>query len=632
MKRLVVLKNGLEASSILLSIMTAPSVDRRVISEECIESCITLTRQCLYKNIIPAITSTGHLAFAGSEEPTPKKQKKTKPETKQQGLMKSLKQVYTYILASSDLFLGVLERMDALVQVIALEDGMVLTLATTALSVFPVEPSVATQARTCHSLHVASISLLTTIFQKYPRHRTIILEDLFPLLLKLPTSKKSLRTFCVHTESDVVTVKRALHHHHGGGSEQDSIQAITALILSLIQCSVEMPFFQSTDEEQDEETTLKSGLGQCQAVCHFFATQLLQRCAKRGQDGGASEFRPILGNLVDDLLLLLLSPEYPSASMLLLIMNRILANDMLKASSIVPKTAGTPHAEATYLNTAFDVLGKISAAAAGILAAYRDKPLKIASEQDNGASSAKVESSCHCGRSHTQQFMVNCDDCKGWYHGECVCLTKTNVPRVWICDDCRLKRMVVEETRVFAERSKRTQPKGMDLCLSECVSDTHILRQLLLNHLTEESSSTLDSPARQFARKVHLAMWIEELNAPQATGTDTEDSDRAKNEFVSRLLCDHFLQQWDASEGDVQAAKNDHTVGSSSRRCLNKEGNMRLMLNLTATKSGLVTSFPRQIGLLLQLMADEAQTSVRKLSVKAISQVIILFCLDFIVC
>ena len=519
MKRLVVLQNGLEAASILLSIMAAPNVDRRVISEDCIETCIALTRQCLNKNIIPAITNTGHFLLAGaSEEPTPKKQKKIKPETKQQRLMNSLKQVYTYILAFSDLFLGMVERMDGLVQVILLEDRMVLTLATAALSVFAIEPAVSAHATTCHLLHVASISLLSTMFQKYPRHRTIMIEDLFPLLLQLPTSKKSLRTFCVHTESDVVTVQRALHPHDNG-FEQDSIQAITALILSLIQCSVEMPLFQSTNDEQqqeetEEEPTLTSGLNQCQAVCNFFATQLLQRCAKRGQDGGASEYRPILGNLVDDLLLLLLSPEYPSASMLLLTMNRILQNDMLKASSIVPKTAGTPHAEATYLNTAFYVLGKISATAAGILAAYRDKPLKIASEKDHVSAptngTAEMESSCHCGRSHTQQFMVNCDDCKGWYHGECVGLNKTNVPRVWICDDCRLKEMVVEETRVFAERSKRTLPKGMDLCLSECVSDTHILRQLLLNHLTEQSS-TLDSPARQYARKVHLAMWIDEL-------------------------------------------------------------------------------------------------------------------------
>jgi len=632
MQRIFVLKNGLEAASILLSIMTAPGVDRRIISEDSIEACIALTRQHLSKNIIPAIGHTGHITAQSDSEPTSKKQKKSpkKSENKEQRLMRNLKQVYKHILASSDLFLRLVERIDGLVQSVPLEDRMILTLATAGLSVFAVEPPSAAQsaeARLCHLLHIASISLLTTTFQKYPQHRSIVIEDLFPLMLKLPTSKRSLRTFIVHTESDTsaVTVKRALFHSSkDSGQEQHCIQAITALILSLIQCCVEMPTYQSVNPETTEAPELKSGLGQCQAVCNFFAAQLLQRCARKGGDGGASEYRPLLGNLVEDMLLLLLSPEYPGAGMLLLTLNRILSNDMMKASSMVPKTSSQSHnMEATYLTTAFDVIGKISAASAGIHAAYKAKPLKISkSEKDIKPSENGVtENSCHCGRSNTETFMVTCDDCKGWYHGECVAVTKSNVPHVWVCDDCRLKEMVVEETRAFAEQSRRNQPEGFTGSLSECVSDTHILRQLLLNHMTEQFN-TSDSPAEQFARHVHLAQWIEEMSASQSNLKASEDAESAKTAFVSRLLCDHFLQQWDVPLATArQAAKNDQTVGSSSRRCLNKDGNVRLMLNLTATKSGLVLSFPRQLGLLLKLMADEGQTSVRKLSVKAISQV-----------
>ena len=543
--------------------------------------------------------------------------------------MRNLKQVYKHILSSSDLFLGLLEQLDRLILSVPLEDRMTLTLATSALSVFAVEPATSAQsaeARLCHLLHVASISLLTNIFQRYRQHQTIIIEDLFPLMLKLPTSKRSLRTFIIHTETDAsaVTVNRALFHSiKDSGQERHCIQAITVLILSLIQCCVEMPSFQDATTEQTELPQLKSGLGQCQAVCNFFAAQLLQRCARKGEDGGASEYRPILGNLVDDLLLLLLSPEYPGAEMLLLTLNRVLFNDVLKASSIVPKTAQSSNVEVTYLTTAFDVLGKIQAAAAGILAAYKAKPLKISKSEidDEPADNGVTENSCHCGRSNIQAFMVNCDDCKGWYHGECVAITKNNVPHVWVCDDCRLKEMVVEETRAFAQRTHRNQPEGVTGSLSECVSDTHILRQLLLNHMTEESN-TSDSPAEQYARHVHLAQWIEEMCASQNSATESNDAESTKTAFVSRLLCDHFLQQWDVPQAsDCLAAKNDHTVGSSSRRCLNKEGNARLMLNLTATKSTLVLSFPNQLGLLLKLMADESQTSVRKMAVKAISQV-----------
>jgi hypothetical protein len=138
--------------------------------------------------------------------------------------------------------------------------------------------------------------------------------------------------------------------------------------------------------------------------------------------------------------------------------------------------------------------------------------------------------------------------------------------------------------------------------------------------MTEDSGMN-GSPAGQFARNVHLAQWIEELCASQSTGADSEDAESAKATFVSRLFCDHFLQQWDVPETSELKAASDHTVGGSSRRCLNKEGNDRIMLNLAATKSGLVLSFRRQLGLLINLMADEAQTSVRKLSVNAIEQV-----------
>lgn len=624
MKRIAVLKNGIESASILLSIMTFPGVDRRVTSEDCIEACIALIRNHLSKNITPAINNTGHIITTQSKaenatDPSPPKKQKRSPmkgENVDQRLMRSLKQVYKHIVMYSNLFLDLIERMDVTIQSISLEDRPLLTLATTALSVFAMEPPYASQhaeAGLCRLLHGASIGLITTIFQKYPQHQIILIEDLFPLMLKLPSSKKSLRTFSLHTESDVsgLSIRRVLFPSDSCQNRQ-CIQAISALILALVQCCVQMPTFQ-TDEATKELPKLKSGLDQCQSVCNFFASQLLQRCARKGEDGGASEYRPILGNLVDDMLLLLLSPDYPGAGMLLLTLNRILSYEVLKVSSITTKSSSS--VESTYLSTAFDVLGKISAATARILTAYKANPLKISArdKENKSVNNDTIENSCHCGRpSLVHAFMLNCDSCHDWYHGECVGITKDNVSHVWICDDCRLRQMVIEETRAFAERSRRHKLEGFSDG-SDCISDTHIFRQLLLNHLTEQVV-TSNSPAVQFARKMHLAQWIEELGATKYTESENDGST-----IVRRLLCDHFLEQWDgplASQRDT----SDSAVGGSSRRCLNKEGNVRLMLNLAATKSGLVLSFPRQLGLLVQLMADEGQVSVRKLSVKAISQ------------
>eukprot|EP00957_Ditylum_brightwellii_P084253 6406093-Ditylum_brightwellii.AAC.1 len=118
---------------------------------------------------------------------------------------------------------------------------------------------------------------------------------------------------------------------------QNHIQVITTLILSLIQGSVVMPY-ESPDPTANCENSsllprLNSGLKGCQSVCDFFTSQMIQRCSRKGEEGGASEFRPVLSNLVDDLLAVQLLPEYPAAEMLLLSLCRRLSHDLLRSSS-----------------------------------------------------------------------------------------------------------------------------------------------------------------------------------------------------------------------------------------------------------------------------------------------------------
>jgi cohesin loading factor subunit SCC2 len=77
------------------------------------------------------------------------------------------------------------------------------------------------------------------------------------------------------------------------------------------------------EENEDEEkpasnTSDTSGLDGCDAVCNQFTSQILQRCYRKGEEGGASEFRPILSNLIDDLLHVRFMIEFPAAEMLLL--------------------------------------------------------------------------------------------------------------------------------------------------------------------------------------------------------------------------------------------------------------------------------------------------------------------------
>ncbi|MGH7954821.1 MAG: hypothetical protein ACREOZ_02550 [Gloeomargaritales cyanobacterium] len=85
---------------------------------------------------------------------------------------------------------------------------------------------------------------------------------------------------------------------------------------------------------------LSSGLIACRSACNFVAEQLLRPCSRMGNDGGASEFRLILNNLIDDLLTVLLLPEYPCADMLLLSFTKKISDDLLLRNKGVSSNNG----------------------------------------------------------------------------------------------------------------------------------------------------------------------------------------------------------------------------------------------------------------------------------------------------
>ena len=59
------------------------------------------------------------------------------------------------------------------------------------------------------------------MFSKYDKHRKLILDDILASIARLPTSKRSLRSYRL--------------------SRNENIQMLTALVLQLIQCVVELP-------------------------------------------------------------------------------------------------------------------------------------------------------------------------------------------------------------------------------------------------------------------------------------------------------------------------------------------------------------------------------------------------------
>jgi cohesin loading factor subunit SCC2 len=148
------------------------------------------------------------------------------------------------------------------------------------------------------------------VFDVYPQHRTGIIEEIVSLLWKLPSSKRSLRSY------------------HLPDEESKQIQMLTALILQIVQCSVDLGEggVDSKPDVAGADVKVAGAAVEATAPVRFFEPAMdttsyfwkhvLHRwAAPKAQDG--ADVRAIVENLVLDLLTTLNVPEFPAASLLL---------------------------------------------------------------------------------------------------------------------------------------------------------------------------------------------------------------------------------------------------------------------------------------------------------------------------
>lgn len=635
-------------------------------------------RHHLYRNAIPALSNTGHttiyspsnhkshLSVAEDSTKSPQlKRQKTTTTTRapsvaksSQALVKFMKKVSKKIYSSIGLLALLMERIDLLIQAIPVDDQPLLSICSTALSsltiILPITSSSSNQAAASltNVIQMASLALVTTVFRQYARHRIVILEDLFPLFLKLPTSRKSMRTFPVSGNSFGMGSRRESQNgslssatssckrrRSGPVMGQANIQAMSALILFLVQSCVTMPLPEGEEEKVTEPSSpstrndralpnLTSGLLDCESACQFFTAQLIQRCAKKGEEGGASEFRPILSNLVEDLLNVQTVPDFPAAEMILLSICRRLTYDLIKASSGGGRSSNPP-AEGTYLTTAMDTIGTICSDVASKIVASRKNPLEFPKEKSVSSLSDKANIStdsnevnrCFCGRtSLVDTFMLDCDRCHSWFHGNCVGVAKDNLPEVWICDECTMQLLVLEQTKLLTAQCDKTGNTDQ-IEMGEITEEdqAHLMKILLLNFLSNHAKATKSSNIA-IARKFHLAKFIQDVNDLRNLKNNNGGTHTLSYLDVE-ILCAHLMGMWNLPD----ASDTGNNMIHQSNKCeyLSEEGNAKLMLTLYACQTNnLASSFPRLLGVLLSLMGDERTVSLRKLAVKAVSQVV----------
>lgn len=618
---LEILTSGLEAAAILLFIVTSPGIDRRVVNEDAIAASIVLMKHNLIHNIIPAINATGHIVASLKENKQTATTKKRRRSTNagvsgaEVVVVREMKKSYRLIMQTITGTVFLMERMTLLIQRVPLDDQHLITCSAGALATLELDPSIDS-----YKIQVATIALVTSIFRQYHKMRESIIQDLFPLMLLMPTGKKTLRSFSIQFSSvlfpeNVQKLSRSLlmdDVSNGSSvvtSSRANIQPMTVLILNLVQAAVLRPSYEEVeteegnadDDDNNAERQLNAGLSRCQYVSSIFVRHLMHRCAQKGEDGGASDFRPILSNLIDDLLLVVLGPEYPAAEMILL----DIVNDISRTiNTVVERKSIRRGVEETYLNTIFDALGKICAAEAKIRCWNKSHPILDLPSLPKNNPIKRFD--CYCGREeNSDRYMLNCDRCKTWCHGDCVGISRENQPDKWLCDGCQLG--------AIADFEREYNSSMGDLgCPPELIDRSYCIRRLLVDHLSLLLESTGQTGIKD-AYKFHLARWLNNLGLQ---ASNKARSDARKGRVGDTTLASVLLDMWDPSETQHEGAGSL----SGMLHCISDEGRGRMMVDLITNLSGLLSSFQSQVGFVLKLLEDN-NTRIRKLSLKAIEKI-----------
>lgn len=287
---------AVEASLVVLIVLTSPAMSKQLYLEEVINRVISLAKYQLKTNIFPEYDPLYRESDPNESVLMMPKAKRAKSAHVK---LKSMSLFYNKVCELVSL-------LGDLVDIQALTDTDVLQVSNLGTSPFFVE--------NISDLQHSALKLVRSIFRKYIKHRDLILEDIFASLARLPSSKRTLRSYRL--------------------SGDLSIQMVTALVLQLIQCSVKIP--EKTDEMQDipedggdeskphvdRNLLIITSYENALRTAQNFLSMFLNKCISVGKD--EEDYRPLFENFLQDLLVTLNRPDWPAAEVLLTLLGRLL--------------------------------------------------------------------------------------------------------------------------------------------------------------------------------------------------------------------------------------------------------------------------------------------------------------------
>ncbi|CAB4014647.1 nipped-B B isoform X1, partial [Paramuricea clavata] len=300
-----------DAALLVLHIMTAPHMPKKVYMEEIIELIVSLIRYNLQHNIFPEYDPL-YKVEPDSKDSAMISTKAKRARSANKG--KIFVELYNKICTAVSL-------LGDLMDIERLTDTIVLQISSVGTTPFFVE--------NVSELQHSALKLVRTTFRKYLKHRELILEDIFASLARLPSSKRNLRSYRIQGD--------------------DYIQMVTALVLQLIQCSVkieEKPSVLVEEEvspellKMDRELDIIGSYENALRTAQNFLSMFLNKCNTVGKD--EEDYRPLFENFVQDLLVTLNKNDWPAAEVLLTLLGRLLvvtfgnrSNDMgLRVASL----------------------------------------------------------------------------------------------------------------------------------------------------------------------------------------------------------------------------------------------------------------------------------------------------------
>ncbi|XP_070165379.1 nipped-B protein [Polyergus mexicanus] len=295
-------QRAVDASLIALHIMTSSNMPKTVYLEDVIDRIVIFMKFQLQNTIYPSFDPVYKIDTKNKTDNFNSSGRKKRGHMKEVR-EKSILQVYNKMHE----LVGLLAE---LLNIQVLTDTSVLHASSLGVAPFFVE--------SVSDLQLSALKLVTVIFTKYEKHRRLLLDDILASIARLPSSKRSLRTYRLNSE--------------------DHIQMLTALVLQLIQCVVVLSDSKSSKEEEEEkkpshvdsDVFIINRYETATRIAGNFLTVFLNKCGSKGEE---IDYRPLFENFVQDLLATVNKPEWPAAELLLSLLGNLLVGHFSNKSS-----------------------------------------------------------------------------------------------------------------------------------------------------------------------------------------------------------------------------------------------------------------------------------------------------------